>query len=63
MAEENGTWRMLVAVGLVAALACGCAGQSAVEHGGELLSEEGQIAFSRITNQTGTDIESDIYTI
>jgi Tol biopolymer transport system component len=34
-----------------------------VNHGGSLVSEEGQIAFTRITSQVETDIESDIYTI
>src|SRR5918998_2768310 len=63
--KKGGYWRMLAAVGLVAALACGCAGGEAVgdQEGGELSSQEGQIAFTRITNQTGMDIESDIYTI
>ena len=65
MEKKGGYWRMLAAVGLVAALACGCAGGEAVgdQEGGELSSQEGQIAFTRITNQTGMDIESDIYTI
>jgi Tol biopolymer transport system component len=65
MAEKkDGCWRMLAAVGLVAALACGCAGSKAtVDHSGELSSEEGQIAFMRATSFNGSDIESDIYTI
>lgn len=47
---------------IVTALAySGCG--AAVDHGGELRSEQGQIAFTRITNQTGTDIEADIHTI
>ena len=61
--KKDGYWRMLAAAVLIAVLACGCAGKSAVDHGGSLVSEEGQIAFTRMTNQTGTDIESDIYTI
>ena len=51
MAEKQGRhWRMFVAVGLVAALAYGCAGQEAVNDdinaGGSLVSEEGLIAFT-----------------
>jgi hypothetical protein len=51
MAEkQGGHWRMFVAVGLVAALAYGCAGQEAVNDdvnaGGSLVSEEGLIAFT-----------------
>jgi Tol biopolymer transport system component len=67
--KKGGPWRMLAAVTLVVlAFACGCAGQEAtvddaVDHGGELSSEGGQIAFTRLTNQTGMDIEADIYAI
>ena len=52
MAEKQGRhWRMLAAaVGLVAALAYGCAGQEAVNDdvnaGGSLVSEEDLIAFT-----------------
>jgi len=63
MNKKGGPLRFLAVTLVVTTLACGCAGQSAVDHGGSLVSEEGQIAFTRITNQTGTDIESDIYTI
>src|SRR5918997_1603260 len=65
MVKKGEYWQMLAAVGLVAALACGYAGGEAVgdQEGGELSSQEGQIALTRITNQTGMDIESDIYTI
>lgn len=63
MAKKYTYWRMLAAVGLVFVLAYGCAGQSAVDHGGDLVSEEGQIAFTRLTNWTATDLEADIYTI
>jgi TolB protein len=52
---------MLAAVALVAALAYGCAGQSAVDHGGDLVSKEGQIAFMRATDLNPPDIETDIY--
>ena len=69
MAKKDKYRRMLVAVGLVvAALAYGgCAGQEAADDdadpGGSLVSKEGRIAFTRQTNQTGTDIEADIYTV
>jgi hypothetical protein len=65
--KNAGPWRLLAAVGLVVTLACGCAGQpavdDAVDHGGSLVSEEGQIAFTRATkfNWTNwTSSESDI---
>ncbi len=63
MAEKkDGCWRMLAAVGLVAALACGCAGgEAAVDHGGELTSGEGQIAFMRASDFDPPDMEADIY--
>src|SRR5215208_1868709 len=65
MAKKKYTyWRMLAAVGLVVALAYGCAGsESAVDNSDELSSKEGQIAFTRISKWEGTDIESDIYSI
>jgi hypothetical protein len=48
--KKDRYWRMLAAVGLVAALAYGCAGQEAVSDdvnaGGSLVSEEGRIAFT-----------------
>ena len=64
MAKKDTYRRMLAAaVGLVSVLACGCAGGGTVDHGGEPSSEEGQIAFTRLTNWTATDLEADIYTI
>ncbi len=46
-------WRMLAAAAVVAAFAYGCGGPDTVEetvdHGGSLVSEEGQIAFTRYT--------------
>jgi Tol biopolymer transport system component len=65
MAKKKYTyWRMLAAVGLVVALAYGCAGrEAAVDNSGELSSKEGQIAFTRISKWEGTDIEAYIYTI
>src|SRR5918994_1995246 len=66
--KKDGYWRMLAAVTLVVTtLACGCASQPAVDdavgHGESLVSEEGQIAFTRIVKWEGTDVEADIYTI
>jgi len=71
MAKEKYTyWRMLAAVGLVAALACGCVGRepvhNAVDSSGSLISEEGQIAFTHATkfNWTNwTSSEANIYAI
>jgi Tol biopolymer transport system component len=68
---NKGQYRlMLVAVGLVAALAFGCVGREpvddAVDSGGSLVSEEGQIAFTRATKFDWTDwssSEADIYLI
>ena len=61
--KKSGHWRMLAAGALVAALVCGCAGRDAVDAGDSLVSKEGQIAFTRLTEQTGMDMEADIYTI
>jgi hypothetical protein len=61
--KNDGYWRMLAATALVAALAWGCGGQAAVDHGGSLVSDEGQIAFMRATSFDGPDIESEVYTI
>jgi hypothetical protein len=61
-------WPIIEAVALVAVLACGCAGGQGtdgdtVDHGGTLVSEEGQIAFTRATKFTPPDFESEVYTI
>src|SRR5918994_53256 len=61
--KQGGYWWMLAAAELVVVFAYGCGGQSTVDHGGLLGGGGGQIAFAPITNQTETDIESDIYTI
>jgi TolB protein len=65
MAKNKDTYRRMLAaaVGLVSVLACGCAGGGTVDHGGDLVSEEGQIAFSRATKFTPPDFESELYTI
>ena len=62
--------RMLVTSGLVAALACGCVGREpvddAVDSGGSLVSEKGQIAFTHATKFHWTNwasSEADIYLI
>ena len=54
---------MLAAAAVIAAFAYGCGGQAAVDHGGSLVSEEGQIAFTRATKFTPPDFESEVYTI
>jgi Tol biopolymer transport system component len=65
--KKCGYWRIIAAVALVAVLACGCAGGrgaigDAVDHGGSLVSKEGQIAFARATS-FDPNFEADIYTI
>ena len=52
---------VIAAVAVLAAFACGCGGQDAVDSSGSLVSDEGQIAFTRVTKFNDTDIESDIY--
>lgn len=54
---------VIAGVALLAAFACGCGGQDAVDPSGSLVSEAGQIAFTRLTKFSDTDIESDIYMI
>jgi Tol biopolymer transport system component len=54
---------VIAAGALLAAFACGCGGQDAVDPSGSLVSEAGQIAFTRLTKFNDTDIESDIYMI
>src|SRR5215216_1498791 len=54
-------WLVLVVVAGLVALAYGCGGKDDVDQGGSLVSEKGQIAFTRATSVKGTDIESDIY--
>jgi Tol biopolymer transport system component len=66
--KKGGLWRMLGRGALlVAALVCGCAGRDAVDegvdHGGSLVSTDGQIAFTRAIKFEGMNIDSDIYTI
>src|SRR5215204_1650594 len=54
---------MLAAAAIVTAFTSGCGGSFAADHGGELVNEEGQIAFTRATSLKGTNIESDVYAI
>ncbi len=69
MTKKDGSWRLIAIVVLLAALACGCADgepavDDAVDHGGSLVSKEGQIAFTRANKFDWTDwtfSESDIY--
>jgi hypothetical protein len=64
---KNGYWWILAAAAVVAAFAYGCGGRDTVEdtvdHGGSLVSEEGQIAFTRFTRFAPPDFESEVYTI
>jgi hypothetical protein len=53
---------VIAAVAVLAAFACGCGGQDAVDHGGSLVSEAGQIAFTRATSVEGANIKADVYT-
>jgi Tol biopolymer transport system component len=65
--KRGGYWRMLAAAAVVVAFAYGCGGRDTVEdtvdHGGSLVSEEGQIAFTRFTRFAPPDFESEVYTI
>ncbi len=64
MTNYYGYWRMLAVAAVVAALACGCGGEPPVDHGGSLVSEEGQIAFTRVIGIENSNLEkSDIYAI
>ncbi len=57
-------WRMLAAAAVVGAFAYGCGSQPAVDHGGSLVSEEGRIAFTRVTSFGTSGLKkSDIYAI
>lgn len=68
MAKHGGYRRVIAAVALVAVSACGCtnvlrgAVGDEVDHGGSLVSEEGQIAFTRATS-FDQDLEADIYVL
>ena len=55
-------WRIIASMALVSTLACGCGSRGTVDSSGKLVSEEGQIAFTRVTSQNGTNSESDVYT-
>jgi dipeptidyl aminopeptidase/acylaminoacyl peptidase len=62
--KKCGPWRMLAVTLVALAFSCRCTGgEAAVDHSGELSSEEGQIAFMHATSFNGSDIEADIYTI
>ena len=56
-AKKDRYRQLLVAAGILAALACcGCAGQEAVDHGGLLVSGEGQIAFTHAPELDWADL-------
>jgi Tol biopolymer transport system component len=70
MTKKDRYRRMLIVVGLVAALACGCVSREPVDDpvnsGGSLVSEKGQIAFTHATKFNWTNwasSEADIYLI
>jgi Tol biopolymer transport system component len=57
-------WRMLAATVVVCVFACECGEQPAVDHGGKLVSEEGRIAFTRVSGFGTSGLKkSDIYAI
>src|SRR5215210_412143 len=57
-------WRMLAATVVVCVFACECGEQPAVDHGGKLVSEEGRIAFTRVSSFGTAGLKkSDIYVI
>ena len=59
--KKGAHWRMLAAAAVVVAFAYGCGSQPDVDHGGSLVSEEGQIAFTRVTGSPGGEEGADIY--
>ena len=62
--QKNGCQQMVAAAAaFLVAFAYGCGGEESVDHGGSLVSEEGQIDFSRFTRFTPPNFESEIYTI
>jgi Tol biopolymer transport system component len=64
---KNGYGWVLAAAAVVAAFAYGCGGREtvddAVDRGGSLVSEDGQIAFTRFAKFAPPDFESEIHTI
>ena len=64
MAKKKDSCRQMLAAAVLVAFAYGCGGEESVDHGGSLVSEEGQIAFTRVTSFKTSDLEkSDIYAI
>jgi Tol biopolymer transport system component len=61
MKRKDRYWRIIASMALLGTLACGCASRGAVDSSGKLASEEGQIAFTRLTGQNGANVESDVY--
>jgi len=63
MTQRKDRYRRIIAsIALLVTLACGCGSRAAVDSSGKLVSEEGRIAFTRITGQNGANIVSDVYT-
>jgi hypothetical protein len=67
MMKNGYRWILAAAAVVVAAFAYGCGSrdtvEDAVDNGGLLVSEEGQIAFTRFTRFAPPDFESDLYKI
>jgi Tol biopolymer transport system component len=61
--KQGGYWWMLAAAAVVIAFAYDCGGKESIDHGGSLVSEEGQITFTRFTSFTPPTYESEVYTI
>ncbi len=61
--KKDGCRLMLATAAVVVAFAYGCGGQPAVDPGGSLVSEEGQIAFTRFPSFTPPNFESGVHTI
>jgi hypothetical protein len=51
---KKGRYSRVIAAALVVVFTCRCAGGAGVDRGGELRSEQGQIAFTRITDTSWT---------
>src|SRR3712207_1991470 len=66
MAKEQGGYWWMLAAAVVVAFANGCGGKETVDHGGSLVSEEGQIAFTHAPKANWANLPSsdaDVYVI
>ena len=63
MAKEEAGYRLVVAA-VAAVVAFGCGDRNPVDHGGSLVSDEGRIAFTRVSSfQTSGLEKADVYAI